>query len=140
MVEASARQLAFHGAIVLLIGLACGGPYARAINRNAEAKVVQSWRVAHAALPVGAILMFAVAALLPSFEVAAGTKWVIAGALIVSSYAFCLSLPLAAIVGHRGLSINGPASAKLVFALNMVGAWASVAATVTLIYAAFVSL
>lgn len=140
MVEASARQLAFHGAIVLLIGLACGGPYARAINRNAQAKVIQSWRVAHAALPIGAILMFAVAALLPSFEVAGGVKWLVAGALIISSYAFCLSLPLAAIVGHRGLSSSGPASAKLVFMGNMVGAWASIVATVTLIYAAFESL
>jgi hypothetical protein len=140
MVEASTRQLAFHGAIVLLIGLACGGPYARAINRNAEAKVVHSWRVAHAALPIAAVLMFSVAALLPSFSVAAAVKWVIAGAFIISSYAFCLSLPLAAVVGHRGLSSVGPTSARLVYVGNVVGAWASVVATVALIYAAFVSL
>ena len=140
MVEASARQLAFHGAIVLLIGLACGGPYARAVNRNAESSVVHSWRVAHAALPIGAMLMFAIAALLPSFEVAGGFKWVIAGALIVSSYAFCLSLPLAAVFGHRGLSSAGPKSAKLVYVGNVVGALASVVATLALLYAAFDSL
>ena len=67
--EASARHLAFHGAVVLLVGLLCGAPYARAVNRNAAADVVHSWRVAHASLPIGAMLMFAVAALLSSFAI-----------------------------------------------------------------------
>ena len=84
--------------------------------------------------------MFAVAALLSSLAVASFVKWLVAVTLIVSSYAFCLSLPLAAIVGHRGLSSTGPASAKLVFAANIVGAWASIVATVAFVYAAFVSL
>lgn len=138
--DPSARHLAFHGAIVLLIGLLCGGPYARAINRNAPAHIVHSWRVAHASLPIGAILMFTAAALLSSFEVATQVKWLIAVALIVSSYAFCFSLPLAATVGHRGLSSQGPLAAKLVFVGNMLGAWASVVAAFALIYAGFVSL
>jgi hypothetical protein len=86
------------------------------------------------------MLMFAVAALLSSFQVIAQVKWFIALALIVSSYAFCFSLPLAATVGHRGLSSQGPLAAKFVFAGNMVGAWASAIAALTLIYAGFVSL
>lgn len=138
--DASARHLAFHGAIVLLVGLLCGGPYARAINRGAPPHIIQSWRVAHASLPMGAILMFTVAALLSSFAVPGTVKWGIALALIVSSYAFCVSLPLAALVGHRGLSAGGPPAAKLVYAGNVIGAWLSVAASVALVYAAFVSL
>ena len=138
--ETSARHLAFHGAIVLLVGLVCGAPYARALNREAPPSVVHAWRVAHASLPIAAILMFAIAALLPSLAVASSIRWLIAGALVVSSYAFCISLPLAAAVGHRGLSSRGPASAKVVFAANLVGAWASVLATLALIYAAFASL
>jgi hypothetical protein len=138
--DPSARHLVLHGAIVLFIGLACGGPYGRAINRNAPAQVVQSWRLAHASLPMGGILMIAVAALLSNFSVQAYFKWLIALTLIVSSYAFCVSLPMAAVVGHRGLSSQGPLSAKLVFAGNLVGAWMSAVATLGLIYAAFVSL
>jgi len=138
--DPSARHLAFHGTIVLLVGLLCGGPYARAVNRNAPAHIVRSWRVAHASLPIGAMLMLAVAALLSSFAVAGQIRWLIAVALIVSAYAFCFSLPLAAVVGQRGLSSRGPLSAKLVFAGNMLGAWASVVAAVVLIYAGFVSL
>ena len=138
--EPSARHLALHGAIVLLIGLVCGGPYGRAINRNAPAHIVQSWRVAHASLPMAGILMLAVAALLSHFSVGVPVKWVIAVTLIASSYAFSVSLPMAAVVGHRGLTSEGPIAAKLVFAGNIVGAWLSAAAMFTLIYAAFVSL
>jgi hypothetical protein len=138
--EPSARHLALHGAIVLLIGLACGGPYGRSINRNAPAHIVQSWRVAHASLPMAGILMLAVAALLSHFSVGVHVKWVIAVTLIASSYAFCVSLPMAAVVGHRGLTSEGPLAAKLVFAGNIVGAWLSAAGMFALIYAAFVSL
>lgn len=138
--EPSARHLALHGAIVLLVGLLCGGPYGRAVNRNAAPHVVHSWRVAHASLPMGALLMFTVAALLSSFAVAVSIKWAIAVALIVSSYAFCFSLPLAALVGQRGLSSQGPLEAKVVFAGNMLGAWAALVATLALIYAGLVLL
>lgn len=138
--DPSARHLALHGAIVLLFGLLCGVPYGRAIIRNVPAHIVHSWRVAHASLPMGAILMLAVAALLSSFSVVAEVRWVIAVALIVSSYSFCFSLPLSAVVGHRGLSLQGPFAAKLVFAGNVIGSLASVVAALVLVHAAYVSL
>jgi hypothetical protein len=94
----------------------------------------------HANLPMGAILMFTVAALLSSFAVVEQVKWLIAAALVVSSYAFCFSLPLAATVGYRGLSSQGPIAAKLVYGGNLLGVWASVMAACALIYAGFVSL
>ena len=56
--EAVARNLVFHGAIVLIIGLMCGMPYGKAINRKASEHTVQAWRIAHLALPIGAILIF----------------------------------------------------------------------------------
>lgn len=138
--DLSARHLVFHGSIVLLFGLLCGVPYGRAINRNAPTHIIHSWRVAHASLPIGAILMFAVAALLSSFATATQVKWFIAITLIASSYAFCLSLPLAAITGHRGLSSHGPFITKLIFSANMLGSLASLAASLALIYAGYVSL
>jgi hypothetical protein len=134
------RQLVFHGAIVLMVGLLCGAPYGRAVNRNAPEHIVHSWRVAHASIPLGAALMFGVAAVLSHLGGGALLKWAVALFLIVSSYAFCFSLPLAAAVGHRGLSARGPISAKLVYAGNMVGALSSLVAAAVLIYAAYVSL
>ena len=134
------RQLVFHGAVVLLVGLLCGAPYGRAVNRNAPEHTVHSWRVAHASIPLGAALMFGVAAVLSHLRGGASLKWVVALFLIVSSYAFCFSLPLAALVGHRGLSSRGPTSAKVVYVGNMVGAVSSLVAAAVLLYAAYVSL
>jgi len=138
--NASAHHLMFHGSIVLLYGLLCGAPYARAINRNAPAHVVHSWRVAHASLPMGATLMLVVAALLPVLPELAALQWTIALALIVSSYAFVVALTLAPILGHRGLSSQGPVAAKLVFAGNLIGAWASMVAAVALVGASYLAL
>ena len=118
----------------------CGAPYGRAINRNAAAHVIHAWRVAHASLPMAAMLMLAVSAVLSAFAVGVQVKWFISVALIASSYAFSFSLPLAAMVGHRGLSSQGPAAAKLVFAGNMLGAWTAVLASLALVYAGYASL
>jgi len=140
LMDSASRQLVFHGAIVLVVGLLCGAPYGRAINRGAPVHVVHAWRVAHLSLPIGSILMFATAPLVSSFAVPVSVKWLIAIALIVSAYAFCLSLPLAALAGHRGLSWRGPPTAKLIFAGNSLGAWASLLAACALVYAAYSSL
>src|SRR5690349_15923654 len=138
--DASARHLVFHGAIILLVGLLCGAPYGRAINGRAAAHIVHSWRVAHLSLPIGAILMFAVAPLLASFTVVGQIKQLIADLLIVSGYSFCAALPLAAMVGERGLSHRGRLKAKAVFVGNLVGAVTSLLASLILVYAAFESL
>lgn len=138
--ELSSRYLVFHGTIILLIGLLCGAPYGRAINRRASDHIVHSWRVAHLSLPIGAILMFAVAPLMASFTVASQIKQLIANLLIVSGYSFCVALPLAALVGERGLSHEGSLKAKAVFAGNLLGAVTSLLASLALVYAAFESL
>lgn len=138
--DTSARYLAFHGTIVLFIGLMCGSPYGRAINQNYPAHIVTAWRFAHSALPFSAMLMFAIAALLSAFTVTAQFKWFISWMWIASSYAFCISLPLAAVIGHRGLAWKGSWTAKLVFIANVLGAATSVFATLALMYASYVSL
>jgi hypothetical protein len=137
----AARHLVFHGAIVLLFGLLLGAPYAKAIKREAAAHIVNSWRVAHLSLPIGATLMLATAAVLPWLTVPAWMLWLIAVALIVSAYGFCVSTPLAAISGQRGLSSEGTTGwGKLVYLGNMVGAVASIVAAVALLIAAFLTL
>ncbi|MFO6419162.1 hypothetical protein ACLBKS_03050 [Hylemonella sp. W303a] len=138
--ETAARHLVFHGAIVLLFGLLMGAPYGKAINRKAADHIVHAWRVAHASLPVGALVMLAVGALLSSTPASVTIKWLIAVSLIVSSYAFCVSLPLAAITGHRGLSSGGSWAAKVVYAANVVGAVFSIIGAVGFVYATYLAL
>lgn len=136
----SARHLVFHGTIILLIGLLCGAPYGRSINGSTASRIVHSWRVAHLSLPIGAILMFAVAPLLGTFAVGGEIRRLIADLLIVSGYSFAVALPLAAMVGERGLSPRGPLVAKVVFSGNILGVVTSLLASLALIYAAFESL
>jgi hypothetical protein len=138
--ESAARHLVFHAAVVLLLGVAYGIPYSRAIKRNASDQVIHSWHVAHLSIPLGAILMFAVSAILSHLAVSASIKWSIAALLIASAYAFSISNPLAAVTGDRGLTSGARGLARFVYLGNVSGACTSLAAAVLLLYAAFVSL
>ena len=85
-------------------------------------------------------LMIAIAAVQGSFKTSSLMAWSMTYAFVVSGYAFCISLPLAAVVGHRGLSNEGPPAARAVYAGNLVGAWGSMIGALLLVHAAFVSL
>ena len=104
------RHLALHASLVLSFGVLLGAPYSRAINRGAAAQIVNSWRVAHQSLSLAAGLMFAIAAVLPLLAAPAAAVWFVVVTLVASSYAFCVSMPLAAMTGHRGLSSDGTGS------------------------------
>lgn len=138
--DTQARHLIVHSAAVLLAGLFVGVPYGRAVHRNAPEHVVRAWRLAHDTLTVGPILGLAIAAVLSSFSVGAAIKSWLAWTWVVSNYGFCFSLPLAAMVGQRGHTLDKPLSNQLVFVGNMVGLGASSIGTVVLLYAAYVSL
>ena len=116
-----AKCLLLHGAIILLFGLMLGAPYAKAIKGHAPAHIVNSWRVAHASLPMGALMMLVFALALPHLAAAAWLNWVIAGSLIMSGYGFCIALPLAAMKGERGLQ-SSAGWGQVVYVGNIVGA------------------
>jgi hypothetical protein len=138
--DPQARALVLHSAIVLLVGLLLGAPYGRAINRKAPEHIVQAWRLAHGTLPMGATLGLAVAAVLSSLNVDASVKSLLAWSWIVSNYGFCISLTLAACVGHRGLTAGGPIANQAVFLGNTAAAAAAVSGGATLLYAAWMSI
>jgi len=138
--DIQARYLVFNSAVVLVAGLLVGLPLGRAVHRNAADEVIRAWRLAHDTLTVGPTLGLGIAAVLSSLNVEAPIKSWIAWTWIVSNYGFCFSLPVAAMVGQRGRTFDGPLSNQLVFAGNMIGLCASSVGTVVLVYAAYVSL
>jgi len=134
-------QLIFHGSIALLLGLIAGVPYGRAILEKKDEKIVHMWRLAHMSLPIGAILLFAIASFVSSLDINDQHKWIIAILFIVSVYAFAVAMFLgASIGGERGLTSRGPLLAKLVYLANVVGALTSFIASVLLVHAVWVSL
>lgn len=138
--EESARYLMFHAVVVLLSGLLAGIPYGRAILKKSNERLIDAWRVAHAALPMGAILLLVISVSFSSLNVAINLKWVISVLFIISGYGFMLALLLGPVVGHRGLSSRGPLTAKLVYSGNLLGAITSLVGTVVLLYAAWLNL
>jgi len=138
--EESARHLMFHAVIVLLVGLLAGIPYAKAINRNTNESLIEAWRVAHTALPMGAILMLVISVSLSSLNVAIYLKWTISISFILSVYAFVWALILRPFVGYRGLSSKGPIAEKLVYFGNLLGSITSLFGTVMLLYAVWLNL
>ena len=99
----AAHQLAFHGAIVLLFALLLGAPYAKAIKSNAPLEVVNSWRVAHQSLSLGAALLFALAAVLPILVKSQLVAWSVA-------FASSLRLALSAFLRRLRRSLETEAS------------------------------
>lgn len=138
--EESARYLMFHAVVVLLSGLLAGIPYGRAILKKSNERLIDAWRVAHAALPMGAILLLVISVSFSSLNVAINLKWVISVLFIISGYGFMVALLLGPVVGHRGLSSRGPLAAKLVYSGNVLGAITSLFGTVALLYAAWLNL
>jgi hypothetical protein len=138
--ETVSRHLVAHGSIILFCALLFGAPYARAIKRNAEPQVVNSWRVAHQSLTIGALLLFAAASFMGGLAVPMGMKWAIAGLLIVSGYAFTVSTPLAAMTKDRGLQTGATGLARWVYLGNMAGAATSLIGSALLVFAAVYSL
>ena len=138
--EEPARYLLFHGVIVLLLGLLAGIPYGKAILNRESDSTVFAWRVAHAALSMGAILMLSLVSILPMLNVGLNIRWSIVVLFIVSGYFFSFALYLGPCVGHRGLSYSGSFLAKLVYFGNSIGALTSLLGTLVLLFAAWETL
>lgn len=138
--DIQARYLIFHSALVLVAGLLVGVPYGRAVHRNAPDQIIKAWRLAHDTLTVGPILGLAIASVLSALSVGDPIKSWLAWTWVLSNYGFCFSLPLAAMVGQRGRTLDKPLSNQLVFVGNMVGLSASSVGTAVLLYAAYASL
>ena len=79
------KQLIFHGSIILLIGLIAGAPYGRAILKKQSENIVHIWRMAHLSLPIGAVLLFAIASFITFLDVSNSLQWAIAILFIVSA-------------------------------------------------------
>ncbi|MFO0845812.1 MAG: hypothetical protein U0797_26090 [Gemmataceae bacterium] len=116
------RHCAFHGAVVLLIGLLGGLGFARAIRTG---KNEVAWRVVHSGGAVAGVMLLSLAALLP---LAALPTWAVAltvWALVGGTYLFVLGMVVAAVTGERGLERGGSRANRWVNRLYRAGTVAS---------------
>lgn len=121
MVGRSQTQLVLHGAIVLLIGLLGGIPFALAVGNDWGPEAVRAWRVAHSGGAMLGLMLLVVGAVLHRIllrdRVASALVW----SLVASAYSFTFGLVLAATGGVRGVKAAGPALNWAVFVAYLVG-------------------
>jgi hypothetical protein len=116
-----ALHLIANGAIMVLLGNLCGIPFGRAIVGRKDEAVIRAWRVAHSGNLLTGVSIMAAGVSLPFIGGSPAIVSTLTLALIVSGYAFTVSLPLGAIVGRRGLAPTGPLPNLLVYIGNAIG-------------------
>ena len=129
-------QMIFHGSVILVAGLLCGAPMGSAIKKERGDDVVRAWRVAHSGLLLGAVLLFAIALILPSISVGSTYDAVLAWSFILSAYGFLVALPFGATIGNRGLQPSA-GRGQIVYFGNLVGAGGSLLGGGLLVWASF---
>lgn len=134
------KQLLLHGAVILLIGFACGAPMGRSIVRGRPEAVVRAWRVAHSSLVAGGALLLVLAGVVGHLKLTGWALSLMAAAFIASSYAFALALPLGAHYGVRGLTAEPPGLNKVVYLGNILGVAGFFAGGLVLLWGAYAAI
>lgn len=134
------KQLIFHGAVVLLVGLLCGVPMGRSIVRGRAESVVRAWRVAHSSLVLGGVLLLALGGVVTYLSLSPPALAMLVWAFIASSYAFSIVLPLGAHYGYRGLISEPPLFNRVVHFGNLLGVVGFLVGTLLLLWGAYAAL
>lgn len=121
MERKSALLIAFHGVLLVVLGMLVGLPFANAITSYSGPEAERAWRVAHTSLITAGTLYIAVAAIAHHLVVSHGASAFVTWSLIVSTYAFAFAFVIGPIVGARGLEPTGSPLNVLIFAIFVVG-------------------
>ena len=112
-------RMVFHGAVVILLGLAAGFPFAFVVLGGMPGSE-RAWRMAHMEGLLNGLLVLAVAAVAPRLRLGTGQAAVLAWSLIVTAYANVVAAALGAALEVRGLEPGGSAANTLVYLLFMI--------------------
>ncbi len=122
------KRLIFHGAIVVLLGLIAGIPYAY-VETGAIAGSARAWGSAHLQGLLNGMLVWAVAAVLRRLSLSDRQISMLEWSLLAMAYGNTVASTAAAAFGVRGLEFKGPAAnvaVHLLFLVALVGAFAAV--------------
>jgi hypothetical protein len=112
-------QMTFHGAIVILLGLLAGFPFAFVLLGTMDGDV-RAWRMAHLEGVLNGLLVIAGASVLPRLSLTKTLRSVLAWSLVGMAYGNVIASVIGASTGVRGLSPELPVVNLLVYALFMV--------------------
>lgn len=112
-------SLIFHGAIVIILGLLAGFPYALVLQGQMEGEPRQ-WSMAHLEGVLNGLLCLGAAGAFGKLALSAGQMRVMTWSFILMAYGNVVAAVIGAVTGQRGLEFAGPVSNMLVFTLFMI--------------------
>lgn len=121
-------RLIYNGAIVILLGLLAGFPYALVVTGQMAGEE-RAWRMAHMEGLLNGMLALLAAGVWDAIVLSAGQRRWLALSLIVAAYGNVIASILGASFGVRGLALGGPlvnSVVYLLFVIAIVGVLAGV--------------
>ena len=112
------ETMIFHGAVVILLGLLAGFPYALVVT-GALASSERAWRMAHLEGVLNGLLVIAVAAVWDRLAVDGRKRDVLVWSLVLMAYGNVVASAIGSTFAVRGLAPGGSFSNTLVYLLFM---------------------
>jgi hypothetical protein len=145
MTERLQSSMIAHGALVFLVGLAAGFPFAFVILGKIVLWPIpgaldwqmpgdlRGWHMAHLEGILNGLTLFAVAAVLPRLRLGATALQIVAWGLIVTAWGNMLASLIGPLFGGRGLEFGGTVANSLMYLLFVL-AIATVVAALALVF------
>ncbi len=140
MTRRSALQVAFHGILLVVLGMFVGLPFADAITSHSGPEVERAWRVAHASLVTAGTLYIAIAAIAHHLILPRPAAAFVPWSFGLSAYAFAFAFVVGPVVGARGLEPTGPPLNVLVFVILLTSLLAFFISVVLVLWGLFAAL
>jgi uncharacterized membrane protein len=128
-------RLVFHGAVVILLGLAAGFPYGLVVTGSLVSSE-RAWRMAHLEGVLNGLLLLAVAGVSGRLALTERRAAILAWSLVVTAYGNLIASVLAATANVRGLAPGGSLANTITYLLFMVAVVAVVMALVLVAHGA----
>lgn len=128
-------SLIFHGAIVIILGLLAGFPYALVLQGQMEGEP-RAWSMAHLEGVLNGLLCLGAAGAFGKLALSAGQMRLMTWSFILMAYGNVVASVIGAVTGQRGLELAGPMSNIVVFALFMIAVVLVLVALALLAYGA----
>jgi hypothetical protein len=112
-------SLIFHGAIVVILGLLAGFPYALVLQGQMAGEP-RAWSMAHLEGVLNGLLCLGAAGAFGKLALRAGQLRLMTWSFILMAYGNLVASVIAAVTGQRGLELAGPMSNMIVFGLFMI--------------------
>jgi hydroxylaminobenzene mutase len=120
MLQRDSRALAFHAAVIILLGMIAGFPLGAYIVEAAAEDVIRAWGTAHLLGLVNGLFVIAVASMWAKIDLSSRLRSALWWCLVLGGYANTIAPVLAAIAGQRGLEPTGPAINWAIFGMYQI--------------------